>query len=42
MEVKVYKMNVGIDVHKESCYITALGESGEILWEREVKTEVFV
>jgi len=34
-----YEVYIGIDVHKDSCYITALNERGEILWEREIKTE---
>ena len=32
-------MYIGIDVHKNSCYIAALNEAGELLEEREMKTE---
>ena len=32
-------MYIEIDVHKSSCYITALNEKGEILRRREVETK---
>jgi len=30
-------MYIGIDVYKDSCYLTAMDEKGEVLWEKEVK-----
>jgi len=32
-------MYIGIDVHKNSCYITAMDEAGNILEEKEIETE---
>lgn len=32
-------MYIGIDVHKNSCYLTALDEAGNILEEKEIETE---
>jgi len=32
-------MYTGIDVHKDSCYLTAMNEKGEVLWEKEVSTK---
>ena len=32
-------MYIGIDVHKNSCYIAALNEAGELLEEKQIKTE---
>lgn len=31
-------MYIGIDVHKDSCYLTAMDAKGEVLWEKEVGT----
>jgi predicted NBD/HSP70 family sugar kinase len=31
-------MYIGIDVHKNSCYLTALDKAGNILEEKEIET----
>lgn len=35
-------MYIEIDVHKDSCYLTAMDEEGKVAWEKEVRTNELI